>query len=110
MAQIYLSLWIRIPGADYEDQSFGSKFFYIGVGEPKTSAGNQLYTVLHHPDCCAVQTIASAFPLLMEQQSVPAGNNTVTANVNNALFTIGVWHQFEFVLKLNTVGQGDGWF
>src|SRR2546430_14747868 len=32
MAQMYLSLWIRFPGADYENQSVGTKFFYLGVG------------------------------------------------------------------------------
>src|SRR2546425_2819029 len=30
MAQMYLSLWIRFPGADYENQSVGTKFFYLG--------------------------------------------------------------------------------
>src|SRR6266568_4733579 len=58
MAQMYLSLWIRFPGADYENQSVGTKFFYLGVGESKASAGNQLYTMLYHPSG-AGQTIAS---------------------------------------------------
>src|SRR2546427_7850797 len=48
-SQMYLSLWIRFPGADYENQSVGTKFFYLGVGESKASAGNQLYTMLYHP-------------------------------------------------------------
>src|SRR5438034_7165123 len=74
MAQMYLSLWIRFPGADYENQSVGTKFFYLGVGESKASAGNQLYTMLYHPSG-AGQTIASNFPVSMEQQSAVAGVN-----------------------------------
>ena len=109
MAQLYVSLWIRFPGSDYENQSVGTKFFYIGVGESKASAGNQLYTMLYHPSG-AGQTIASNFPVDMEQQSAVAGANNRTEVTASPVFSIGAWHRMEFVLKLNTIGQTDGVF
>src|SRR5216117_2078131 len=109
MAQMYLSLWIRFPGADYENQSVGTKFFYLGVGETKASAGNQLYTMLYHPSG-AGQTIASNFPVSMEQQSAVAGVTNRTEITAAPVFSIGAWHRMEFVLQLNTIGQGNGVF
>src|SRR5207247_223894 len=109
MAQMYLSLWIRFPGADYENQSVGTKFFYLGVGESKASAGNQLYTMLYHPSG-AGQTIASNFPVSMEQQSAVAGVNNRTEITAAPVFSIGAWHRMEFVLQLNTIGQANGVF
>ena len=109
MAQMYLSLWIRFPGADYENQSVGTKFFYLGVGESKASAGNQLYTMLYHPSG-AGQTIASNFPVSMEQQSAVAGVNNRTEVTASPVFSIGAWHRMEFVLQLNTIGQANGVF
>src|SRR3989475_12842022 len=103
-SQMYLSLWIRFPGADYENQSVGTKFFYLGVGESKASAGNQLYTMLYHPSG-AGQTIASNFPVSMEQQSAVAGVNNRTQITAGPVFRIGAWHRMEFVLELDNNGQ-----
>src|SRR2546425_13025762 len=98
MAQLYVSLWIRFPGSDYENQSVGTKFFYIGVGESKASAGNQLYTMLYHPSG-AGQTIASNFPVSMEQQSAVAGVNHPTEGTASPALRIRTWHRKEFLVK-----------
>src|SRR5438034_3626697 len=65
--------------------------------------------MLYHPSG-AGQTIASNFPVSMEQQSAVAGVNNRTEVTASPVFSIGAWHRMEFVLQLNTIGQANGVF
>jgi hypothetical protein len=45
-SKLYLSMWIKIEGQDYENQAFGTKMGFIGVGVPTSSAGTNVYFLL----------------------------------------------------------------
>src|SRR2546427_12369501 len=69
------------------------------------------YTTLFrsHPSG-AGQTIASNFPVSMEQQSAVAGGNNRTEITAAPGFSIGAGHRMEVVLELNTIGPANGGF
>src|SRR2546421_154260 len=106
MSQIYLSLWLKLPGADFENQTTaGTKLFYIGYGEPKTGAGNQGFAMIKWDN----PQIRRDFFLRFWQRS--DGSRALDQNVDTRrLMTCGVWHRFEMVLKLNDPGVANGIF
>ncbi len=105
-SKIYLSYWIKIAGPDYENQAVLTKMGFVGYGQPINLASNQGFFVLLGT---GTQAIQSAFNLQFRQQNLLARN--LAQNVDSrALMTCGVWHQWESVLELNTLGQSDGKF
>jgi hypothetical protein len=105
-SKMYLSVWVKIVGPDYENQLVGTKLGFVGYAEASNSAANQGYWLLAGNGATSIQ---NSFQMSFFQQ------NNVTRRMNqNAstarLMTAGVWHQWEVVLELNTLGQANGVF
>jgi hypothetical protein len=110
--RVYLSVWIKIQGPDYENHLVGTKAGFIGVGMDPNVGNNQL--VLHLNNGTGVMgAIQSQMQVDFKIQGIPQPNGTVNRimyqNVNRSpLFTCGTWHHWELVLIVNTMGQADG--
>ena len=104
MREIYLSMWIKIVGPDYENQPVaGTKMGFFGYAEPKSSPGNQGVPKIKVDS----PQIRSDFNLRFEQQNTV--DRILDQNVDTRrLMTCGVWHRWEMVLRLNTLGVTDG--
>ena len=102
MREIYLSMWIKIVGPDYENQPVaGTKMGFFGYAEPKSSPGNQGVPKIKVDS----PQIRSDFNLRFEQQNTV--DRILDQNVDTRrLMTCGVWHRWEMVLRLNTLGGG----
>ncbi len=104
---IYESTRFKLPGASFENQEVGAKILgYWGVGTNNTGGTpTQLYSQMRGNGSSTA--IASAFPLDLKMQgsayaAYPQNQNLTT------LITCGVWHQFEMVATLNTIGLANG--
>jgi hypothetical protein len=108
--KLYFSLWLKIMGTDYENQTFGTKMGFIGSALPTSGAGTQGYFLLAGNGS---QTPQPSFNVTFHQETgfASAGGFTriLTQNVNRGkLMTVGSWHHWEAVLEVNTLGQPNG--
>jgi len=111
--KVYLALWIKIVGASYENQASGTKVGFLAVGRDQSQGQNEGFFFLHNNQ--GQQGISSSFSMEFRQQGIPQPGGQVTRNLNpnitsRALMTCGVWHRWEAVLELNTMGRADGVF
>jgi hypothetical protein len=105
--QVYLSIWIKILGTNYENQVVGTKMGFIGYGQaPLASAGNQGFFIL---EGTGSQTPGSAFNLGFWQQNHVSRNLEQNVNLSK-IMTVGVWHHWEALLEMNTLGSANGGF
>lgn len=105
-SELYVSLWVKIVGNDYENQLAGTKLGFVAYGEQPSGAGNQGYWFLAGN---GVQSIQSSFQLSFIQQNHVS--RRMNQNVNQSrLMTVGAWHQWEAVFELNDLGQANGIF
>jgi hypothetical protein len=110
-ARVYLSVWIKIQGHDFENQLVGTKAGFIGVGMAPRVGNNQL--VMHLNNGTGAQAIQSRIAVDFKIQGIPQPNGTVNRvmyqNVDRRwLMTSGVWHRWELLLILNNMGRADG--
>ena len=104
LTKMYVSVWIRMLGTDFENQIVGTKIAFIGFGRDASTALND--GCLFIPGD-GVQGVHSSFNLDFREQNNVArvlAQNRDTSKV----FTIGQWHHFELALELNTLGAADG--
>jgi len=111
--KLYFSLWIKILGPDYENQATGTKVGFIAVGRDPGGGQNELFFLLFNNT--AQQGIFSSFLMELRQQGIPQPNGQIGRNLNQnvnrtMLMTAGVWHRWEAVFELNTMGQANGIF
>jgi len=103
--KIYISLWIKINGTDYENQAVGTKIGFIGYGQDTSNAKNQGIFFLNGNGTGGA--ILSNFSIDFRQQNHI--NRNLNQNVNtSALMTVGSWHHLEAVSELNTLSQING--
>ena len=108
MSQVYLSMWIKLVGTDYENEPRGTKLGFFSYGESKAGAGNQGILFLKGT---GAQTTASAWSLQFSQQDSASGGVDRDQNVDTRqLMTSGEWHHWEIVLALNDPGTANGVF
>jgi len=105
--KLYLSMWIRVLGTNYENQAVGTKMGFIGYGrDPDATAGNQAFFILIGTGS---QAVGSAFELGFWQQGHVS--RELSPNVDASLImTVGAWHHWEALLELNSVGSANGVF
>ena len=113
-SKLYLSIWLKLSGADYENQSVGTKMGFVASGlspETKGQSGNQSLFFLKGK---GKQGIFSAFNVEFHQffpQQIhpPYTTRFLQQNVDRRpLMTAGAWHHWEMVMTLNDVGQKNG--
>src|SRR2546421_5755097 len=100
MLELYLSMWLKILGADFEASTTAdTRIAYLGYAEPKTGPANEGGPKLK----LDTPQIRSDFNVIFQQ----LGNvsRTLNQNINtNRLMTCGIWHQWEILCKFNTLG------
>ena len=108
--ETYESGWFKIEGAGdgtYENQAVGTKLLgYWGSGEiGNDRTPTSLYMILEGDGATSIH---SSFSIWFVQQGV-VSNRRMDHNVNPGVtISVGVWHQYELVLRINTIGVADG--
>lgn len=103
--KIYMSVWIRIKGPNYENQATGTKLGFIAFGQNAGTAQNQgtFFAISNS----ALQEIDTAFKVQFRIQA-PCCRN-IGQNINTSrVLKVGPWHQWEAVLEVNSVGSANG--
>jgi len=108
MSRVYLSLWVKLPGADYENQAVGTKMGFFAYGEPKTGGGNQ--GVLFLKGLGTGHGLANAWNVQFKQQGSGPPRDADQNVTQSKLMTVGSWHRWEVLLQLNDTGQANGVF
>lgn len=113
-AKVYMTMWIKLDGADYENQAVGTKVGMLAsAAHPSIGAGTQGILFLKGQ---GRQQVASAFKVEFHQEfnaawNPPFRNRHLEQNVNRRpVMTAGRWHQWEVLLELNQPGQRNGTF
>jgi hypothetical protein len=104
-SEVYISLWVKVLGPDYENHPVGTKMGFIAYGESPTLAQNQGVFRLKGS---GGQSIMPSYRLEFHQQNHVA--RVLTQNGTQMPMTMGSWHHWEAYLKLNTLGQANGIF
>lgn len=103
--KVYLSVWIKLDGSDFENHPTGSKLGFIAYGRARNHGRNEgFFSLLGTGN----QVPARAFRLQFNQQGPVL--RVVRPNRGRAIMTVGQWHHWEAVWELNTVGLADGTF
>jgi hypothetical protein len=104
--KLYFSMWVKIAGTDYQNQSTaGTKMGFFGYGQATTSPLNQGYIILATN---GTQSPGKSYNLHFIQQNNV--DRRLTPNVTQHSMTVGSWHHWEAVLVMNDVGQRNGVF
>ncbi|MDZ4865555.1 MAG: hypothetical protein SGJ01_19240 [Gemmatimonadota bacterium] len=111
-SKVYITFWLKIKGLDYENQTFGTKMGFLASALPTSGAGTQAYFLLGGNGS---QVPRSNFIVNLHQetgfQSAGGFTRVLSQNVNQqALMRTNVWHQWEAVFELNTLGVANGKF
>ncbi|HXG48557.1 MAG TPA: hypothetical protein VNO52_13085 [Methylomirabilota bacterium] len=103
--ELYISMRVRVLGTDFENQSVGTKLWYVGYGNTRHTNDGFIYL-----QGVGRQAKLPAMRILAQMSSQDVGSSTpYPQNVTSApLFTVGSWHHVEVYLKTGTVGRRDG--
>lgn len=104
-SRMYLSLWLRIEGRDYENQAVGTKMGFIGYGEDPSGARAQGFFLLKGT---GRQTVGDRFPLQFLQQGFV--DRTLRPNRGGRQIVVGQWQHWEALFALNDIGRSNGVF
>ena len=114
LSQVYLTFWAKVPTPDYENQSTGTKLFYVEYGN--TYQNNEGFLMIDN-NYGQGRTIKPSWNLRMyfsqadDRTGVGDSGLGLYQNVDGTrYFTCNAWHQVEMYLKANTVDQHDGIF
>ena len=105
--KLYVSLWIKLPGATFQNQPVGTKLWYVGYGNKDQD--NDGFLVLQGTgqveDMSAIRLVMN----VSETDDRDGPSYAHTQNVDGrALVTVGQWHHIEVYLAQGTVDQHDG--
>ncbi|MBK6777961.1 MAG: hypothetical protein IPG75_00035 [Gemmatimonadetes bacterium] len=105
---MYFTMWVRIQGTDFYQNSSGTKMGYFGYGRsPQRSPGNEGIIILEGRG--AQHFTASAFKLHFYQGGHTRPERVLRQNVERReLMTVGAWHQWELLMQVNDMGQANG--
>lgn len=105
-SKIYFSMWLKCVGNDFENQAVGTKMGFFGAAAAISQTAHNTWFFLKGT---GTQTIAPNFKL-EEHQSNPNPINLPQNVDTRMLMNCGVWHQWEAVMEINTLGVADGVF
>ncbi len=108
--RVYLSIWLKIEGGDFENQRAGTKAGFLAVGRDHKGE-NEVFFWLDNGT--GRQAVQPSFLVLIKQQGIPQPNGEITRNlrpnvVRTPVMTAGRWHQWEAIFELNEIGQANG--
>jgi hypothetical protein len=103
-SKVYTSMWIKLLGNDYENHPVITKMGFIAYALSPSAAQNQGVWQLKGT---GQQTIGRAFAVQFGQQGPLTRVISQNASGGNVM-TVGVWHHWETLMELNTLGEADG--
>jgi hypothetical protein len=105
--EIYVSFWLKIEGSDYQNQSVGTKVFYVGYGTDLRH--NDAYFMLDGTGSQATQTSARLRARLSTQDdNGDTSAMPVTPNLSSKHVRVGEWTHVEVRMKINDIGSSNG--
>ena len=105
--EIYISLWLKIEGSDYENQSVGTKVFYVAYGTDLRH--NDAYFMLDGAGSQATQSSARLRARLSTQDdNGDTSAMSVTPNLSGEHVRVGEWTRVEVRMKINDIGSSNG--
>lgn len=105
--ELYVSIWIKLDGHDFESAPAVTKLGFIGYGQNPRGVGvNQGFFFLKGG---AKARIGPSFGLAFEQQN-HVDRNLHQNTERRQVMTSGRWHHWEAVLRLNDMGRANGTF
>jgi hypothetical protein len=105
--RLYVSLWLKIPGADFQNQAVGTKLWYVAYGN--TVQDNAGFLLLQGTGATALQSAMKLQLYLSETDDADGPSHAHGQNVDSrALVTVGAWHHLEVTLDAGTPDHADG--
>lgn len=110
--ELYVAKWVRLPGADWENQAIGTKLIYFNHGYENSGGASALFIRNQHT---SDTHIASSWGLTVNHKYFV--NNQATREglssggwvySHKDALKVGPWHLVEMYLKLNTPDNFDG--
>ncbi len=106
-SKLYLSMWMMIEGPDYYQNNNGTKMSYFGYGRDPSPADNEGIFIMNGGGTQHFTASSFGFHFFQGGHIVPV--RVMDQNVDTRkLMTCGVWHHWELLLELNTLGQANG--
>jgi hypothetical protein len=107
--KVYVSMVVKIPTRDFENQNTGTKLWYLAHG----NGAQQNADFLMLGGTYRGTSIQNAMKIMMyispADEAVSPGSVAYHQNVDTgARFTCGEWHQIEVYMDQGTVGRSDG--
>jgi hypothetical protein len=95
--ELYVSIWARLSGNWFGNQSSTNKMFFLGIGRN----ANNIFLSAEG---------AGAGPLVpqIRLQGVPDERRRLPPNLRRVTLTRGQWQHWEFYFKMNDPGQPNG--
>jgi hypothetical protein len=107
--KLYISLWLKIPSKDYENQNFGTKLFYLGHGNTYRTNHDFLYLQGSANGTTIQSNMKLGMAVSRADERISPGSLTYIQNMGTgAKFTAGSWHQVELYLDVGTVDKANG--
>jgi hypothetical protein len=102
--KIYLSMWIKIVGEDYENHPTGTKMGFIAVGrDPKRGENETFFSIKGN----GTQSPQRSLPLVLVEQAPIRPGMTIQTRQE---MTTNAWHHWEAIFELNELGRRNGKF
>ena len=99
---------MKIPSKDYENQSFGTKLFYLAHGNTARTNADFLFLKGGAHGTSIQSNIGLGMAISRVDHRVQGGSLTFYQNVSGARFTAGAWHQVELYMDVGTVNAANG--
>jgi hypothetical protein len=107
--KLYVSMRVKIPQADYENQNTGTKIWYVSHGNLTQQNADYLYLEGTYNGTSIMDRMKIAVSISPADEAITAGSRPYRQNVDTrALLTVGVWHHVEVYMDQGTVGNSDG--
>jgi hypothetical protein len=107
--KLYLSMRVKIPQADYENQNTGTKLWYLAHGNLKQQNADYLYIEGTYNGTSIMDRMKVAISISPADEAITPGSRPYRQNVDTrALLTAGSWHHVEVYMDQGTVGNSDG--
>jgi hypothetical protein len=106
--KLYISLWLKIPSKDYENQTFGTKLFYLAHGNTYRYNHDFLFLSGNGSGTSIQTNISLALGISPADDRIVPGSLTYRQNTSSAKFTVGAWHQVELYFDVGTTNNKNG--
>ena len=105
--RIYVSMWVKLSGTDFENQAVGTKLWYLGYGN--NNADNDAFLMLHGTGATSRMSAMRVYTYISGTDDLDGPSHAHGQNlVNQALITAGRWHRIEVYMDQGTVDRANG--